>query len=222
MRILTIIITLFCGLWVQASYAGSYRWVDENGKIHYTDNLPAKASSLGHTEITNSGVRMKTTKRSKTAQEIAEARRIAKLAQEKARNEDEAKVRDQRLLNSYTSVLELVSVYEKRLDMQKTNLRQLRAVRAKLATQLKQLKEKRNIARGKDEQKFNIVNGFIRTTAESLRYYDHAIEQALKETIEIRKQYAHDKKRLENLLDEQVKDEMEKQGISSRLILEPA
>lgn len=222
MRILTIIITLFCALWVQVSYAGSYRWVDENGKVHYTDNLPAKASTLGHTEINKTGVRMKTTERSKTAQEIAEARRLAKLAQEKARDEDEAKVRDQRLLNSYTSVLELVSVYEKRLDMQKTNLRQLRSVRAKLAGQLKQLKEKRNAARGQDEQKLNIVNGFIRTTAESLRYYDHAIEQALKETIEIRKQYAHDKKRLENLLDEQVKDEMEKQGISSRLILEPA
>lgn len=221
MKTLTLLVLLF-GFSFSISHAGSYRWVDENGKVHYTDKLPPKASIYGHSELNKTGMHVKKTQRAKTESEIAEEKRLAKLKLAQAQQAKARRVEDEKLLNTYTSVLELVSIYEKRLETQAVNLRQLRAARAKLVQRLKELKQKRNAARENNKDQVTTFNKFLRSAAESLQYYDNAIEQVLIETVDTRRQYATDKKRLENLLEQSYLEEMKDKGISSRLSLESA
>jgi len=42
------------------SYAGLYRWVDDAGKVHYSDKVPIAISKKAHSELSNNGILKKT------------------------------------------------------------------------------------------------------------------------------------------------------------------
>ena len=59
-----------------------YRWVDENGQVHYGDSIPAEAADLEKQVVNATGVPLDTLRGKRTAEEIAEEMRQAELAVE--------------------------------------------------------------------------------------------------------------------------------------------
>lgn len=175
-----------------------YRWVDANGKVSYSDKIPPQASSLGHTELNEHGTTVKVALPPKSATEIAAEREAKVKAQQVAEKERYKAALEQNLLDTYSSVEELVKVYESRISLQKSNLSQLREMRAKVATELTKQREK--LARTQDKDQMKTLEGFIKTSEKDLNTYDSAIQQGLSETVKINEQYEADKKRLEELL----------------------
>jgi hypothetical protein len=175
-----------------------YRWVDADGKVSYSDKIPPQATGLGHAELNKQGTTVKVAPPAKTAAELlAERDAILK----KQQLETEAKYQaalEQNLLDTYSSVNDLVTTYESRLNLQKSNLGQLREIRAKVATELAKQKDK--LAKSKDKDQKQTLEGFIKTSEKDLANYDQAIQQGLAETLKITEQYNFDKKRLEELL----------------------
>jgi len=110
-KLITLALT-YCLLWVSTTaHATLYRWVDENGKVIYSDKLPPKASNLGHTELNKQGTTLKVAPRAKTeAEQAAEKERLAREQQRiLALKAQEAS--DQSLLDMYATVYDLVKFY---------------------------------------------------------------------------------------------------------------
>ena len=89
-----------------------YRWVDENGQIHYGDRIPPRYAKTERAEINERGVVVDVKEREKTVEEAA----ADAAALEVKRVEEQARY-DRYLLSSYNSVADLMAVRDDRLNL---------------------------------------------------------------------------------------------------------
>ncbi len=96
--------------------AKMYKWVDEDGQIHFGDRIPAKYIVKEHDELNEQGVVLKHNDAAKTAEEIAEANRLESERKQAALIEKREKQRDRVLLDTYTTERDLIVARDSRLD----------------------------------------------------------------------------------------------------------
>lgn len=99
-----------CGL-AHAAGQGefTYRWVDENGVVHYGDRVPPQYAKQESTILNKQGVEVGRRERQRTPEEIAEAQRAEQALQRQ-------KQHDAFLLTTYTSVKDIEALRDERLE----------------------------------------------------------------------------------------------------------
>lgn len=97
-------------------HAKMYKWVDENGQMHFGDRIPEKYLTKEHDELNEQGFKTKHREAAKTAEEKAEEKRL-KQEREKAVLEEEKKRKlDRVLLDAYDSERDLIAARDSRLE----------------------------------------------------------------------------------------------------------
>ena len=92
-----------------SSTATTYKWVDEQGVVHYGDSIPPQYAEKEHKVLNNQGVEVGHTDAQKTPEELAaEARAHEAVVKQKQH--------DSFLLTTYTSVKDIESLRDVRLD----------------------------------------------------------------------------------------------------------
>lgn len=109
----------------QGKGTGSYKWVDENGVVHYGDRVPPAASKRERKLLNDQGVEVASLGAEKTPEQVEAERR----AQEQATR---ARERDQFLRTTYTSVQDIEMLRDQRLGQ----LRELRTATSAYVTLL--------------------------------------------------------------------------------------
>lgn len=114
---LTIVATVSISLLAVAATAAErqrlYRWVDDDGVVHYGDHVPAEYADAEKQVLNEHGVTVDVMRGKKTAEEIAEERRLAEL-----RREAELQRRaDEALLATYLSVDEIIMHRDRRVEL---------------------------------------------------------------------------------------------------------
>lgn len=92
-----------------------FKWVDENGKIHYSDRVPPQHSKTERTEYSGSGRTVKVYERAKTPEEKAEIARLAAIEEEKRKQAEKQAVHDRSLLATYSSEEDMLLTHEGKL-----------------------------------------------------------------------------------------------------------
>lgn len=110
---LTAILILALPLAASAQDAKVFRWVDENGVIHYGDSIPAKYAELPKQVLNEHGVAVQELEGKKTPEQI-EAERIET---EKRVALELRKRADQALLATYLSVDEILMHRDRRVEL---------------------------------------------------------------------------------------------------------
>jgi Domain of unknown function (DUF4124) len=87
----------------------AYRWVDENGVVHYGDRLPPQYAKKESSILNKQGVEVGRTEAQKSPEQIAEE-------QKKAEALLRQKQHDAFLLTTYTSVKDIEALRDERLD----------------------------------------------------------------------------------------------------------
>jgi len=94
-----------------AQAGGVYRWVDDNGDVHYSDQMPARAMDKGHAVLDRQGVvRQRVTAESQGASRPDPAQEAAREAAAQRRH------RDQVLLDTFTTTRDIKITRDQRLD----------------------------------------------------------------------------------------------------------
>ena len=112
------ILSLLCLLGIvhsSAALAGMYKWVDENGEVHYSDQVPPEESRQGRKEINEQGRTVKVYERAKTPEELAEAKRQRAIQEEEERKAAEQAKKDQVLLATYTNEEDMINTRDGKL-----------------------------------------------------------------------------------------------------------
>lgn len=109
-----------CSFSVQAKM---YKWVDEDGQIHFGDKIPPKYLVKAHDELNEHGVQTKHREAEKTAEEKARERRLKEERNKAALAEKKQKQLDRVLLDVYTTERDLVIARNSRLDAYATQIR---------------------------------------------------------------------------------------------------
>lgn len=104
---LLLAITLGTGLFVQAA-PQLYKWVDENGNVHYGDSIPPQYAEKEQKRLNPQGVTVEVRERAKTPEELVEERRLATIQEEENERRREAETRDRILLDTFSNEDEIV------------------------------------------------------------------------------------------------------------------
>ena len=109
-RVATLAMTLVLGLagWVGFCQAQQlYRWVDDKGEVHYTDQVPASQADKERARLSSEGVVVETVPPAPTEEEIRAAKERERQQAEEERRRVEQQTADERLLRSYRTIEEL-------------------------------------------------------------------------------------------------------------------
>ena len=95
-----------------------YRWVDEDGKVHYSQSLPPEAVDRARRELSaRSGMTTSEVGRALTDEERAEAEAEAAILEASRKLAEERAQRDQVLISSYSSERDLQRTYDERFSL---------------------------------------------------------------------------------------------------------
>ena len=110
--------TLLCIL-VASPVVGEefYRWVDEDGVVHFGDSIPPRYSKTDRDVINDRGIRVKTLPAEKTAEDLERDKRQTALEEQERQRIESARKRDEVLLSTYLSVEEIEALRNRRKDL---------------------------------------------------------------------------------------------------------
>lgn len=92
---------------VTASAAGAgelYRWVDEEGNVYYSDQVPPEHAARARDKLNDQGIRVDSVEAAPSPEQLAAAREKARQLAEARQQKEEQRRRDNVLLNSFDSV----------------------------------------------------------------------------------------------------------------------
>jgi hypothetical protein len=112
-----------------------YRWVDDEGIVHYDDSVPPEYAEQNKDILTNEGVKVGSIRGRKTAEELAAEARAAELAVEEALQLR----RDNALINTYLNVEEILMHRDRRVELFSAQSRVTELFLTNLATRLSKL-----------------------------------------------------------------------------------
>jgi Domain of unknown function (DUF4124) len=121
-----------------------YRWVDENGRVQYGDQIPLKYNDRASVEMNTQGMATKKRDAALTPAQI-KAQAEEKLQQEElAKNKAEQARKDKALLAAYSRVSDIDIALERSLNLFEQNIKtterrrdELKTRQEKIATQIK-------------------------------------------------------------------------------------
>lgn len=113
--------TLLCALAMPASAGKLYKWIDEDGKVRYSDRLPPQQTAREHQQLNSQGMVLTTKEAAKSPEELAaEAEAKRKLEAERKEAARLKAIRDQQdrvLIMTYASEAEIEHARENRIEV---------------------------------------------------------------------------------------------------------
>lgn len=192
------VLLLAATLWLSVgpAQAAMYRWVDGNGRVHYSDTLPSTYQKSGAAEMSKQGVVIKRTQseaeRRAEAERLAEDRRIGEEQQKQAQL-------DRALTQTYTSEAEIDLARDRALEHHRLAIKGTE-IRAKVvADNLAELKERASrIVKSGRPVPANLQEQIDQAGKESLELRRSMLnhEEAL---LKVREKYETDKLRFREL-----------------------
>jgi hypothetical protein len=107
------ILLIFCLAAGAAAAQKLYRWVDEDGVVHYGDSIPARYAEVERQVVNEHGITVDVMRAKKTEEEIAEDARLQELRAEA----ELQRRRDQALLATYLTIDEIEMHRDRRVEL---------------------------------------------------------------------------------------------------------
>ncbi len=116
MAILLCLVVVQAGLSAESSRK-VYRWVDEQGNVHYGDRVPSEYATRDRDVLNSQGIAVDSEEGQLTKEEQAAAAAAAAEAERIRQEEAERQARDATLLNTYLSVQEIERLRDQRREL---------------------------------------------------------------------------------------------------------
>ena len=169
-----------------------YRWVDEQGNVHYSDQVPADQSRPAKSILNERGMTVDQIEAAKTAEQLAEEKRLRQLEDERRREQQEQAARDRVLLNTFHSEADIIHARDSKI----TAVENLIHI---AQNSLKQSEHQRRVLVKRAAAAERAGNPVPKEVAQEIRQVrrqidetNQYIEQKREEQTQIRKQYEQD------------------------------
>ena len=171
-----------------------FRWVDINGKVHYSDKLPPKFAQNGHTKLHKNGMT-----KEKVLSAASRKRELLELKKEKERQKrikaakkikDLQELHDTQLLSMFSSVDELESVYQSKIMLATDAIKVLKVRHKKLSDKLEKLEARHErMVNPADKRQLGMK---IEDILDNLHIYQQAITENLIASDELEERFESD------------------------------
>ncbi|WP_200283556.1 DUF4124 domain-containing protein [Rhabdochromatium marinum] len=116
-----------------------YRWVDDDGKVHFSDRLPPAATDKARVELSKEGVPLRTVDRAKTRDEWLQEQELERLRKEQQALIDQQRNEDQVLLRSYRTADDLIMMRDGKIAAVDVMIQQLKGNIRRLQNRINRL-----------------------------------------------------------------------------------
>ena len=205
--------SLTMGLATQAQ-AKLYKWLDENGEVHYGDKIPPQYVRKGHTELSKHGVNLKKVERAKTREEI-ELELTTKTAEQK-RGEEARRIeavqrrKDKILLDTFTVERDVKLMRDGRIGALDSNIALTRAYNNQLEKNLEKTQNQVDILeQSQREIPENIIKKIKRTKSQIAANSTY-ISKLEKDKVLLQNQFETDLRRFRELKGIAISEEQSK------------
>ncbi|RMG29796.1 MAG: DUF4124 domain-containing protein [Gammaproteobacteria bacterium] len=113
-----------------------YKWVDEQGHVHYGDHVPARYAGKTRTELNDQALEVRRIQGAKTPEELAAERRRAARRREEERRKAAQLAHDRMLLSTFGSVDDMIMARDGKIAALDSLIRVTRTRIAKLREKL--------------------------------------------------------------------------------------
>ena len=205
MKILFLTISVL--IYSSVCHSGVFRWVDESGKVHYSDTVPPKIAQNGHTKLHANGMVDEVIESAEVRQRKIKLQKIKdeRAAFEKAEQakKDLQEMRDTQLLAMFGNTEELIKIYDSKLEMTDGSVAILNTRHKKLSETLAGVEAR--YERMTNPNAKNLLGVKIDGILDDLHIYQQAITENLIEKAKIEKQYKLDLERFKYLTEVKAK-----------------
>ena len=229
---LTLVLQLIFSLLLSHSIASRvfsaplYKWIDEDGEIRYSDNLPSDQSKKGFQKIAPDGRVISTIEKSKTPEQLREQRATKKRLEQKNRVEAEVAAKqaalqehhDNVLLMTFTNESEILTAKIERLSVIDSVIKLLEK---NIKTEQVKLQKEEAIAKRLYLDKNIVVPG---GQAQKIEYFtekvlskEQHLRQKMSERDKVKQQYIVDLVRYRELIKLKQQREIAEQAEKARL-----
>lgn len=191
-----------------------YRWVDKNGKVHYSDKVTPEYAGYQREQINNQGVTVKTIERAKTREELVLEHELKKLREQQKKLIEQQQARDRLLLYTFEDVTnslgDKLSIIDSKLKIIKNSIEQLET----------QLREQRKSAAQWEKNGRAVPQTVvfkIKDIEGQISSYRAAIEEHSRKRELLQKKYAEDTQRYKKLVNHQYDKINAQKSISASL-----
>jgi hypothetical protein len=117
-QIVFLIVTLAAVLAFSAheNRAGTFRWIDDTGMIHYTDQVPPEESKRPHAKLDSDAQTVELVEGEKSQEELEQIKRLKQLRIDQQRILSQQKDSDLSLLRTYRSVEEMQMALQNKIN----------------------------------------------------------------------------------------------------------
>ncbi len=176
-----------------------YKWVDEEGNVHYSDKIPPSAVKNPYAKLDERGLVIERKERAKTPEEIAREEELRRLREAQRKQLEAQRARDKVLLSTFRSEDDIIlardgklATYDAQIRIAYTNIERLKAW---LATQKKRAADLERKGRKVPAK----LLAEIENTRQQIKANYESILRQEKDKEFIRKKYAADLKRFREL-----------------------
>lgn len=176
-----------------------YRWVDDDGNVHYSDTVPPEASRKERRVLDEQGMTVDKLERAKTPEEVAAQERRQKLREQRRREAERQAAQDRVLLNTYESEQDIISLRDSKLQTVENIIQISKRRRNNLRERLNSLMHR---AADRERAGKEVPKGLeqrIASTRKQIREASDFIERKHQEQKEIREDYEKDIQRYREL-----------------------
>lgn len=99
-----------------------YRWVDEDGNVHYSDKIPPEAVDQERTQLNEQGVAVDQVDRALTAEELAAEAERKRIEDEEQRRRAEQREADERIVRAFTGEDDIARLRDSKIEAIRRNI----------------------------------------------------------------------------------------------------
>ena len=187
-----------------SAQAGLYRWVDDSGKVHFSDKVPVAASKKSHAKLNKSGDITKQVNPEATQKklDLVEARKrerkqLAEIRRIKAKAQAVIQKRDDNLLSTFENENELVRYFMNKIKMVEGNSKILEKQNEVLNKKVVRL-ETKALSTEHDPTIKNIAKKIVNIN-KTLVQYLQALQENDKQLLQLTENYQTDLARYKEL-----------------------
>ena len=112
----TALLLLLGGGWQTAPAADTFRWTDEQGKVHYSDRVPPEQAKSRRARLNEQGFEVEVVQAPKTREQVEREQLLKQLRMQQEKVLEEQREQDQALMRTYRSTDEILAALKVKLD----------------------------------------------------------------------------------------------------------
>jgi len=181
----------------------TYKWVDDQGVVHYSDKVPPEAVGKSATVLDKQGRPVKKIEAALTPEQIKAKEAAEEQQRAQARAQEEQTRKDRALMQSYTTEAEIDAAKKRAVDTLDSQIKSAQAYSAELTRRMEELKKKR-ASYGSNRVPADIEREINNTDIELARQ-SALIKQKSQEIVAATARYDADKARWEEIYSDQAR-----------------